>query len=226
MTFTPESADGSVSESLIFNEIDIIEDVDQAITKYALGEFEKAGELIGDAIERCYNTTDGEEMLAIDENFSYNMTINTLDTVAGLLTGMFKDDVKEQVFSCITDVHTVYKDLMMAAANFDKQTAMALYEAFNDLTSVFKDIIAQMEHCETLKVTGNKLMDVMLEMKAPSTFVSKISSNFSLNGINVYFDVMAGVESWKKNEYYDFGLNLGNALARVFVTEEEKEETK
>lgn len=206
-----------VPEEMSINDVEILEEVDNAIECYDAENWEHFGEWIGDAIKMCYDSTDGEHLMALRNEFYMNMTTNTLNFTAGLIDGVLNVTVDQAVFGCIDNVNSTARDLMDGVMNLDRQTALSMFAAFKDFQSAFKDIIGQMSHCVELQLISAKLALIIEDMSQIESFVDKVSSKILINGFNVWELVKGACYAWLASDYHLTGYDIGRSINLIFV---------
>jgi len=80
-----------------------------------------------------------------------------------------------------------------------------------------------MKDCSSLKQDWEKLEKIALTFENPVSFAWHVAGDIIHNGVKITKEVHAGVEDYKAGNWYDFGLQFGEAAAQVFLGKESQD---
>lgn len=99
----------------------------------------------------------------------------------------------------------------------EKKTYKDTLEAVKKLADVAQHLPKAVKECKDVVADFKKLEQAIASMKSPKNFVFHVTKDIIVNHTQIYQDMENLVNDYKKKNFYDFGLNLGNALYKILL---------
>lgn len=209
----------------MFDQVSIIDSINAAVLSFNSEDYNAFGVKLGQTFKTMYDATDNiaiidqSEMEKIEAKFETNIIGNFQAVIVGLIKGIFNEDASASIKACVTNVDQGYKDMKDGVESLDKQSAASFLRSLFDFACMIKDIIGQISTCVELQIYGIKLITLAVGIKNPKALVFHIGNQIKVNGVDIYVNIMGAIEAWKSYSWFNFGRNIGEALAKIVVTD-------
>ena len=145
---------------------------------------------------------------------------DTILILGGLLDGVAAGVGISNIEGCVTNAEDTGYDLFEAVTLFMKQDPTDVKQAINDLGQAMEVIPSAIRDCASAYEEDAADIEQMLSVfESPMTFVFTVGKNLVLNGNDIYDDMSTAMDDWTAANWYGFGQNVGEALAKTFLSQ-------
>lgn len=228
----PISFISHVGSDLIINGKDVLGHFENAKMYKSMGEYENMGKEIGDALALVLvGKLEISLKNAIQNGIAEEMTLKNLrDTktaaliVEGILVGAVKAEGLEHIEDCVKDGDKIILDTYHAVQDFEKKDPADIAKGLALMGEVVKEIPAAVKECGLVSVDLAKLTKMAAAFTNPASFVIHVGKDLIINGVTIYREIKDSTVQWHNGEYEKFGEDVGMALAKIILGQEETAE--
>ena len=149
--------------------------------------------------------------------WSSTMVIEDVAKVAsGIVYGAIKAE-SQVATTCFKDGDKLIKEIQEAVADFKKESFSGVKAGIKMVGTISDQVGNDIKDCSAGVKDIEKLIEMAASFKSPWAFAFHIGKDILLNGVDIYNDIDSAISNWDNSNYYNFGENLGDALAKVFV---------
>ena len=142
------------------------------------------------------------------------------DVIGGILVGALQEQFAP-LGTCITDTYTIGSDVVIAVEDFEKETFDDTESGIKLLGAAVTLIPDAMTNCKDIVADFQKLVDMAEQFADPATFAWDVAESLVVNGVDIYHKVSSAVDYYHSSDYYNFGVEIGEALSEVLLGAEE-----
>ena len=140
------------------------------------------------------------------------------EIIAGIMDGVIqKDDLKE-IQACLVGGDNLSVNIENAVADFKEGDLAGTAEGFMEIQQFVTKLPAAIGTCEEIRDDLNKFAEWAVIFIEPTVFIKTVSSNLVWNYFEIHSDIEEAITDFDKQDYFDFGLKIGEAL--VIVTKQ------
>ena len=144
----------------------------------------------------------------------------------GFLMGALKAEGFDDIEHCIEDGEAIIHDAESAYAHFQKKDISDIIDGVKDVADAIKQVKAALKDCSQMKADWAKFEKMALVFENPVSFSWHVAGDIIHNGVKITHEVHTGVADYKSGNFYDFGVQFGEAAAHVFLGTESQEYLK
>eukprot|EP00357_Protocruzia_adherens_P000288 CAMPEP_0114981338 /NCGR_PEP_ID=MMETSP0216-20121206/5488_1 /TAXON_ID=223996 /ORGANISM="Protocruzia adherens, Strain Boccale" /LENGTH=1455 /DNA_ID=CAMNT_0002342997 /DNA_START=218 /DNA_END=4585 /DNA_ORIENTATION=+ len=211
---SPLSFAYKVGKSLIVNGVEIYHDIDTAVSDFHAGNYKQFGYEIGVALGTVVNGANVVQTTNLEVS-----TISKLEEVSqivdGLLSGALQTDKLTDVVDCIHDGDSLLQGIEGAVKLFEEETASSVEEGLKALATALGELPSALSTCKEAESEAEQLAKQLSFFKDPSSIKYRIGKSLLLNGVEIFKNIYGGVSDYKSGNYYQFGYDIGTALAEL-----------
>lgn len=143
-----------------------------------------------------------------------------VDIVSGVLMGALNAEGFNDIEKCIQDVEHVFTDAKTAIADFEKGDVSSVIDGIKEIADLLKSVQAGMKDCSSLKADWTKLAQMIAVIDSPTSFAYHVGKDLMINGVDIYHEINTAITDYKTQQWYDFGVQIGEATAKTLIGEE------
>lgn len=138
--------------------------------------------------------------------------------VEGLVYGIMKKEFPAgSLENCLTEAEEIEYQFVHAVQDLESLTFSGVKKGLAEAGQAIKMVPTLVKDCETAAQMDLSIMVKMAEVfKHPFTLAYHVGKNLIVNGQDIYLKIQTAITSYKEEKYFDFGFNLGEALAEIF----------
>jgi hypothetical protein len=141
--------------------------------------------------------------------------------VEGFLKGAVQAEGLTDIEKCIQDAEGVVSDAETAIADFEKKDLNDIVAGFKALADLVTKVKSGMSDCGHLSGDLHKLETIVATFTNLPAFAWHVGSDLLVNGVDIYNDIDHAITNFKSSNWEQFGENVGDASAKVFLGAEE-----
>jgi hypothetical protein len=200
----PEALIVEIGEKILWHGFSIFKDVRDVVSDFKRGQYEPAGEDIGDIIRIIFLT------LKVDPAHE------AIDFLEGFFKGALEDDSVE-IEECLIDVETIVEAIETTIGHIENDPLSHLEDLFMDLIHLLADIPKSVSECEVstdelaiFEQWGEELKDV--KGMAGRFYKAFLKYPTELTG-----DFQTAIDSFKNGDFKSSGFSIGDILNTLFI---------
>lgn len=194
-----------VGKDLILNGKQIFTEVASAVRAYHSKDYTQFGYYMGEAMAAVLV---GEK----------SVVVNVLDVVGGVLEGLATGVALTDIQNCVGDSETIAANLYNAVIELKNATNPTdAKQAIHDFGVALEFLPAAITNCKAAPSEAADIAKMIANFESPLSFIFTLGVNLVVNGNQIYDEMSAAVGDWESQNWYDFGDNLGEALAKTFL---------
>jgi hypothetical protein len=145
---------------------------------------------------------------------------NVAQIIEGVLFGILKETVPAgSLDACVNDAYIVESNVVSAVKDFETLTFDGIKSGLNEAGAAVKAIPATLKECGSAIQKDLSLIAQMAEIFThPFSLFWQVGKSLIVNGADIFDKIHTCVQCYKDEKYYEFGLNLGEALSEVFFS--------
>merc|ERR1711977_683782 len=129
------------------------------------------------------------------------------------------DDMKD----CLANSENEIKDVEDAIELLEKKNAKDVLDGLGKLGSALELLPTAVNQCEAaakdVKDDASKLVKAFEVLKHPKEFAYHVGKDLIVNHKDIFHDVSAAIDDYRKHEWEECGKSTGAALAQLLVGE-------
>lgn len=141
------------------------------------------------------------------------------DIGVGLIEGFFSDTPLKQ---CIQGTEIVIEDLDEALKDFEKRDATDVLKGLRQVVEAFHAFPDALKVCKATEGDVAKITHALQQLGSPMQFAYHVGKNLFVNRHDIFTELDAALENYKAKQYHDFGFQLGLALRKLTISDEER----
>jgi len=128
-------------------------------------------------------------------------------------------DLGDVVTCTVVDGQKIAADMTNAVHGFEQRSIAGISTGLEDIADALIVSDEALKLCTSPKDVAQykALLELLKTFKSPSTFVSHLTKDIEVNGVDILKHVEGSVTDFKAGEYEAFGKELGDALAEVSI---------
>ena len=194
-----------VAKDLIVNGRQIFKEVSSGVRAYHAGNYTSFGFYMGEAMAAAIV---GEKEVVVD----------VLDVVGGLLEGLADGIALSDIQNCVTDTETIAANLFTAVMQLKNATNPTNAKlAIHDFGVALEFLPGAITNCKSVPQDAAAIEKMIANFESPMSFIFVVGKNLVLNGNEIYDEMATAISDWDSQNWFGFGENLGEALAKTFL---------
>jgi hypothetical protein len=141
----------------------------------------------------------------------------------GFLLGALDAEGFTDIEKCIKDAELLYVDAKIAVADFEKKDLKDIISGFKDVAQMIGVIKAGMTDCGHLKEDAEKLEKMVSIYSTLPSFAWHVGKDLIVNRRDIYNEISSAITDYKGGNWENFGKDIGEASAKVFLGAKELE---
>ena len=137
--------------------------------------------------------------------------------IEGFLEGALEAEGLTDIESCIKDVETVVTDAEQTYKDCTVHDLSHKVKCTADLAKLAKAAKTSVSDCKGITADWQKLEDMIKIFSNPTAFAWHTLKDLIVNGVDIFHEVQAAMTAFKAKDWKNFGLNLGEASAKVLL---------
>jgi hypothetical protein len=146
--------------------------------------------------------------------------IEVAEIIEGIALGVFKEEGFENLETCLKDAATIGIDVKDAIVDFEKKNTTGILAGIKKIGEAIKLIPSTVTSCKAVPADLKKLEEMASVFTSPISLVYHVGKNLIVNGKDIYNDIDDAITQYKALSYKNFGEDIGEALASVFLQTE------
>ena len=144
--------------------------------------------------------------------------------VEGFLKGAVEAEGLTDIEKCIQDAEGVIQDAETAVTDFEKKDLQDIVAGFKAVADLVNKVKQGMQDCGHLQNDIKKLETIVATYTNLPAFAWHVGKSLLVNGVEIYHDINSAITNYRASNWEQFGENVGDASAKVFLgaTELEK----
>lgn len=143
-----------------------------------------------------------------------------MEIVKGILLGAFKAETGD-ISQCIKDAQLIYTDSKEAVHDFEQKNLKSMVAGLEMMGAAVMEIKPALHDCGVIKADLEKLSEMAAIMANPAALAYHVGKDLIVNGQDIYHEVHDSVNQFEEGKYQYFGYDIGMALAKLIIGEEE-----
>lgn len=135
----------------------------------------------------------------------------------GVIEGIGLAEKWDDVAPCISSTEDAVQNIITAIQYFEKQDSIDVVRGLAALGKALKDLPTALKSCGAVIHDVDMLMHSLSAIASPTSFFFHAFKNLLVNGVDIYHEVYTAVEDAKAQNWEQFGVNVGKALAQIFL---------
>lgn len=207
-----------VGEEILINGVNIYHDIESAQSNWESQKYEAFGENVGDVLEKVLLG----EVEPINMVTYYGLSkVEVIKIIEGMLMGALKAESFGDLASCITDVDEAVVDINKAIQDFRSEDSTGVKSGLSDLEGAIIEIAKAVKDCSDIKNDWEKMVEMATAFSNPMSYAYHVGKDLLVNGVDIYNDITDAMRNWEDASYESFGENVGDALAKLLIGEED-----
>ena len=140
--------------------------------------------------------------------------------IEGLLYGILTEEFKD-LEKCFVESESFENDIVTAVKDFEKKTFDGVKDGLEEVGKAVELIPSLLKDCAQVKADLSALIKMAEIFRHPLSLIFNIGKNLIVNGKDILSKIEAAIASYKNSDFFNFGKNIGQALAEVLLKSEE-----
>ena len=138
------------------------------------------------------------------------------DFLEGVLQGVFEtaDPLAE---TCVQNGEDMLLTISQAVHDLKEGTKESVEAGVQLIGQVIQEASSELVACETAVNDFEKLAEMASSFSHPLAFAFHAGKNILINHVEITDEIHAAVQAWDAPDFFDFGFNVGEALAQVLM---------
>eukprot|EP00930_Biecheleria_cincta_P071237 TRINITY_DN58751_c0_g1_i1.p1 TRINITY_DN58751_c0_g1~~TRINITY_DN58751_c0_g1_i1.p1 ORF type:complete len:475 (-),score=113.42 TRINITY_DN58751_c0_g1_i1:169-1593(-) len=142
------------------------------------------------------------------------------EIILGLTEGFLSE--KGDVRDCMkTTEHTV-EDVESAVHDLEKKDAADVLAGLRKLSHALKEFPEALRDCKALGADVERVVMALRAIHSPHQFLYHVGKDLIVNHAAIYKEISAAVQDHKAKKFEDFGKQIGLALHKIIIGDQEK----
>jgi len=143
----------------------------------------------------------------------------------GVLIGFIGGGDFGDVSQCAKDIETIESHAKAAVADFKHGSLRSTVSGIKELDYLINNLPKAMEDCTTIENNEwDKLTRAVKLLRHPRLFALHVAKDILVNAVTIFKDTKSAISNWQNAAYFDFGVNIGEIVEKVFVGAMQMEE--
>ena len=216
-----------LGKDLIVNGKDIFDEISQAVNLWDKQDYRNAGIQIGEALALLIGT--GEE--EIDTMVDLGTAIKgwkwetTVDVFEGTLQGFFGSSQFPALKSCANETVDAYDQIADAFKKLHTgdESGDTIKAGLEDIGAALGDLKNALNDCKASSKEITQFASTVEQgFEHPLTFIFHLGKDLIVNGKDIFDEISQAVNLWDKQDYRNAGIQIGEALALLIGTGDNK----
>jgi hypothetical protein len=159
-------------------------------------------------------TDEKQEEIKIMENLKATPK-DVEQILMGVLDGAVRAEGLENIEGCVKDTEAFFSDVLSAVQDFEKKSPAGVTSGIKKLGDALNDVKDGIKQCEGVEADIEAFEKMLAVFSNPHTFIFHVGKDLMINGVQIYKEVSDSVTQFENAKYFDFGEDLGLALAQL-----------
>jgi len=134
----------------------------------------------------------------------------------GILMGAAKAEAPD-IYECIEDAETFASQIETAVKDFEKKTLSGVTAGLKELGMAVKSISGDVATCKKAPADIKRIEEITKAFTNPWSVAFHIAKDLIVNRVDIFHEIETSVTDWRSAKYEDFGVNVGEALAKAVL---------
>jgi hypothetical protein len=194
-----------IGQEIIFHGFSIFHDITDCVSNFKKGDYEGAGEEIGDIIQFLL-LVDAKKLTGRQESTEF---------VEGFFKGSLRDDSAD-VIDCIDDANDIIDELEKIISDIKAGLLDNFEELFLDFIDLLAEIPRSVVQCEAVPADIVKYESWILDLKDSKIMEKRLFNAFLYYGADIKTDSKGLIDDYERGMYTSSGYYLGDILYILF----------
>jgi len=201
-----------VGKDLVINGVEIIGEINTAVTDYKAGKWGDFGFQVGEALAKVLIGSEQQllEKKAVD-------AAKSLAIAKGILEGALEAEDLDNMDKCLLDSEAVIAQAEKTYEDFSKISLKGTADGVKDIAKLLTLIENDMQYCKNVDADWVKLKNMVSIFQHPMSLVYHIGKDLSVNGIEIFTEVKSAITDYQSSQWEEFGINVGKATAKTIL---------
>lgn len=136
-------------------------------------------------------------------------------TLEGMLKGIESELSLADIENCVENAVDIAKNLWKAVKDLKSGTTGGMISGLEEVASAISELPGAISACSSSARTVSKFELAIEAFINPWKFYFEVSRHLVINGIEIYDDIKISITEWDTGDYYNFGIYLGKAMAKM-----------
>jgi len=137
--------------------------------------------------------------------------------VGGMLKGALDAEGFDDITQCIHDASEVFTDAETAILDFEKGDIDHVIDGVKQVGLMLQAVKSGMSDCSHIKADWERLAQMAAIFASPASFAYHVGKDLLINGKDIFHEINTAVADYKAGQWEDFGINVGEAAAKVIL---------
>jgi hypothetical protein len=106
--------------------------------------------------------------------------------------------------------------------DFETKDVTKIADGIGKLADLLEHVMAGMKDCSHVKADWTSVVKMIEAFNSPTSFVIHIGEDLLINGKDIYSEIKDAIDSYKKENWEQFGIDVGMAAAKTLLGGEEE----
>ena len=208
---SPSSFAFHFGKNIVAHRAQIKDEVIEAVKDYQSSDYRGFGVEIGTALVKIIFSSQ------FNASFNAKPLTPTLQIFEGVIEGILSEAKLNNAVSCLKDVAADAENIETAVKDFEKKTLISVAVGLKLIGESFESLPKAMKSCSESVEDAEKLFKMLENFKSPISYAFHVGKDIIVNGVQIYKEIDTAVKDYESGDYLDFGKNVGQALAKVFI---------
>jgi cathepsin L len=141
----------------------------------------------------------------------------TVDVFEGTLQGFFDSTTFPHLKACASEATDAYHEIKSAFEELEQLTPSSVKSGLKDLGVAYRGLQGALKDCKASSSDIAKFVSAIEHgFEHPISFLFHLGKELLVNGRDIYAEVTTAVKDWKAQNYRASGVQIGEALSKVF----------
>jgi len=141
----------------------------------------------------------------------------TVDVFEGTLEGFFDSATFPHLKACASEAIDAYDEIKKAFEELEQLTASSIKTGLKELGAAYHGLQHALSDCKASSSDIKKFVSAIENgFEHPISFLFHLGKELLINGKDIYSEVTTAVKDWKAMSYRAAGVQIGEALSKVF----------
>jgi hypothetical protein len=138
------------------------------------------------------------------------------DFLEGVIQGAF-ETADPLADTCVKNGKDMLVQISQAVDDLKEGTEESVQAGVQLIGQVLQEASSELVACETAVDDFETVFEMASSFSHPIAFAFHAGKNILINHVEITDEMHAAVEAWDAPDYFDFGFNVGEALAQVLM---------
>jgi len=207
---SPESFLYYIGKSLLINHVEVIHEVESAVTAYDAHNYTTLGFWVGTAMDT----------ILLGQPQEQDPKSNILDFTKGFLEGVGSSSIFDNITACLTDTEDFATEVDQGIDDIKTKQPDEVKKGIALLGQAAKMVPDAIQLCKVADADLDKLIKEVESFQSPESFLYYVGKSLLINHVEVIDEVENAINGYDAQNYTGFGYWVGKTMDTIFINQQ------